>query len=219
MLKNRSDNFQWTFIIVYGHIDHSLKDQFWTEIRQIYSYSYEAWILCGDFNSIIFRNKKPGRNFSIKANAQFNALLEDLNLIEYELPSRIYTWSNGRQSALLDRFLCSIHWDNYFSPCRVIDLPKYISKHCPLLLQTSMAALPSSNIFRFDKVWLEDPEFNRLVIKWWNDFKLKGDIGNSWHEKLKHMKRKMKGWHKNFLAQKTKKKQKALNTLHSLEKK
>jgi hypothetical protein len=109
MLKNRPDNFKWTLTIVYGLIDSSLKDQFWTELRQIYSCNYEAWLLCGDFNSIRFRNEKSGRNFPVKASAQFNALLEDLNLIEYELPSRKYTWSNGRQSTLLDRFLCSIH--------------------------------------------------------------------------------------------------------------
>jgi hypothetical protein len=200
MLKNRTDNFKWTFTTFYGPIDSSLKDQFWTDLRQIYSYSYEVWLLCRDFNSIRFRNEKSGINFPVKASAQFNALLEVLNLIE-----RKYTWSNGRQSALLDRFLCSIHWDNSFSQCRVIDLPKYVFDYCPLLLHTSMATLSSSNIFRFDKIWLKDPEFNKLVLKWWTDFKLKGDIDNSWHEKLKYIKRKMKGWHKNLLAKKERK--------------
>jgi uncharacterized membrane protein (DUF106 family) len=39
---------------------------------------------------------------------------------------------------------------------------------------------------------------------------------SNWHGKLKHMRKKMKGWHKNFLAAKKKKKIQALTTLQSL---
>jgi hypothetical protein len=59
-------------------------------------FSYAFWLLCGDFNVIRFKHEKSSYNFQNKANAFFNAFLDDYNLIEYELSSRRFTWSNGR---------------------------------------------------------------------------------------------------------------------------
>jgi hypothetical protein len=88
MLKNRVDNTQWTFTSVYGPVDSSLKVQFWDELRQIMTVNYDVWLICGDFNAIRFSNEKYGPNFHTRASARFNAFLDNLNLIEYELPHR-----------------------------------------------------------------------------------------------------------------------------------
>jgi hypothetical protein len=42
-------------------------------------------------------------------------------------------------------------------------------------------------------LWLDIPDFQELVFKWWQEFKLSGDIAKEWHEKMKYMRRKMKG--------------------------
>jgi hypothetical protein len=89
------------------------------------------------------------------------------------------TWTNGRHSALLDRFLCSMQWDSSYSQSVVRDLAKYGSDHCPLVLHTSMTSLEVSSIFKCDIVWFDNPEFNALVIKWWSECILKGDIGKT----------------------------------------
>jgi exonuclease III len=217
MIKNRFDNVNWTFTTVYGPVDTSVKEQFWQELRDIKAISYAAWLICGDFNAIRFRNEKSGPRFNVRASSTFNKFLDDYNLIEYELFSRKFTWSNGRQSALLDRFICSMQWDSLYAKCVVQDLASYGSDHCPLVLHTNMKNLHTAIIFRFDNLWLDIPEFQDLVIKWWQDFKLSGDIAKEWHEKMKYMRRKMKGWSKNFFAEKKKRKQIALNTLHHLD--
>jgi hypothetical protein len=49
MLKNKIDNHNWTFTYVYGHVDNSLKVQFLDELSQIRKFSYEVWLICGDF--------------------------------------------------------------------------------------------------------------------------------------------------------------------------
>jgi hypothetical protein len=206
MIKNRLDNVNWTFTTVYGPVDNSVKEQFWQELRDIKSISYEAWLICGDFNAIRFRNEKSGSSFNVRASSTFNKFLDDFNLIEYELFSRKFTWSNGRHSALLDRFICSMQWDSLYAKCVVKDLASYGSDHCPLVLHTNMQTLHTGTIFRFDSLWLDIPDFQELVIKWWKEFKLSGDIAKEWHEKMKYMRRKMKGWSKNFLADKKKKK-------------
>jgi hypothetical protein len=91
MLKNRVDNTQWTFTSVYGHVYSSLKAQFCDELRQIKNVSHDAWLIYGDFNVIHFSNEKSGPNFQARASSRFNAFLDDLNLIEYELPHGKFT--------------------------------------------------------------------------------------------------------------------------------
>jgi hypothetical protein len=59
----------------------------------------------------------------------------------------------------------------------VRDLAKYGSDLCPLVLQTNMANLKAGYIFRCDKAWFDVPEFNE----------------KSWHEKIKFMRRKIRG--------------------------
>jgi hypothetical protein len=50
------------------------------------------------------------------------------------------------------------------------------SDHCPLVLQTNMGNLNAGYIFRCNKSWFVISEFNELVLKWWLESKLCGDI-------------------------------------------
>jgi hypothetical protein len=60
----------------------------------------------------------------------------------------------------------------------------------------------NNQLFRFDPEWVQNEEFYRLVIKWWHEVQLSGDIGSSWHDKMKKLRKKIKGWNKNFNAAK-----------------
>jgi hypothetical protein len=57
-------------------------------------------------------------------------------MLEYTLISRAFTWFNGRSFVLLDRFICSLHWDTTYSTSVVTYLPKYGSYHCLLVLNS-----------------------------------------------------------------------------------
>jgi hypothetical protein len=87
--------------------------------------TFDAWLICGDFNFIRFRTKRTGSTFSHRISKKFNVFLDDYSLIEFALAGRAYTWSNGRFYALLDRYLCSLSWDNTYPHCIVKYLPKY----------------------------------------------------------------------------------------------
>jgi hypothetical protein len=126
-------------------------------------------------------------------------------LIEYGLVSRDYTWSNGRAYALLDRFFCSLSWDNIYPHCIVKDLPKYGFNHCHLILCTQDSSFKIVFIFRFDKEWTLNLEFNRLLVKWWNEFPWKGNITVCWHKKIKYIKKKIKGQYRNYIGEKNRK--------------
>jgi hypothetical protein len=83
-----------------------------------------------------------------------------------------------------------LQWDSLYSNSIVIDLPRYEFDHCPLMLHISLYSVQPSNIFRFDATWIEIEELNLLAVKWWFEYKLTGDIEDSWHKKFKYMKKK-----------------------------
>jgi hypothetical protein len=73
-------------------------------------------------------------------------------------------------------------WDSHYRAGLLKDLHKFSSDHCPLVLQTNGISIPSSQLFRFDKEWIMNEEFNHLVKKWWLEITLSGDIGLSWQK-------------------------------------
>lgn len=217
ILKNRTDNVEWMYTIVYAPVLITLKSAFWEELKQVRLSWAGIWLVSGDFNSIRTRDEKLGHNFNIRLSRKFNDFIHDSQLIEYKLTQRRFTWNDGTHFALLDRFFGSIEWDTQYEFCFVQDLSQFGSDHCPLLLNTKHKPPTPKAPFRFDNIWLDDPEFCRLMIKWWNDFPLYGEIGKSWHRKIKYITQKMEGWVKNNEGQKKKIKKNSLEQLKQLE--
>jgi hypothetical protein len=58
-------------------------------------------------------------------------------------------------------------------------LPKYGSDHRHLVLNTNGANVQNSKIFRFEKEWIYNDDFNRLVAKWWLEIYLTGILGRA----------------------------------------
>ena len=60
--------------------------------------------------------------------------------------------------------------------------------------------------FRFDTLWLEQEELCSLIVKWWTEFQQRvPDIAKYWSKKIGFLRQKIRGWAKNFYAQKRKK--------------
>lgn len=154
----------------------------------------------------------------MQTSAIFKNFVNQHQLIEHKLTSRKYTWTNGRHFALLDRFFTSIQWEHQYPASYTSDLTSYGSDHCPIILSVSTNTIFYSPVFRFDPLWLDQPEFVELVSKWWNQFHLDTNhIAKSWNNKLKFIRHKIKGWTRNFYSSKKKKKKNLLARLQELE--
>jgi hypothetical protein len=73
-----------------------------------------AWLICGDFNLIRKISENFDKYFYFKISSRFNLLISTLELYEFSLSNRKYTWSKSIYSdsfILLDNFF--IH---YFGP-------------------------------------------------------------------------------------------------------
>jgi hypothetical protein len=89
-----------------------------------------------------------------------------LDLRELELFGRQYTWANNLQSLTLeklDRILVSTEWELKYPMVTVTALPKTISDHTPVLLNTGMSSQHTSHLFKFELGWLLKDGFYYMV--------------------------------------------------------
>lgn len=218
MLECKLDGQTWQITIVYGPVDRNQKKNLWLELDQIRGTSSIPWVLCGDFNVIRHRTDKSGTNFNIQTSSLFNNFINKHQLLEHKLVDRRYTWTNGTYFALLDRFFTSLPWDQLYPTSYTSDLGQYGSDHCPIILHISAKLEKPAPIFRFDPIWLEQPDFVALIQRWWNQYTLQhNDIDRSWNDKLKFLRKKIKGWTRNFYSKKKREKKVLLNRIHELE--
>jgi hypothetical protein len=77
------------------------------------------WLLCGDFNMIRKRIEKYEKKlFEFSTTLKFNTLISHLELYEFPLTNRKFTWSKSIDSnlfALLDNFFSSLEWCHHFN--------------------------------------------------------------------------------------------------------
>lgn len=106
-----------------------------------------------------------------------------------------------------------------FSQSIVSSLSSFDSDHCPLLFQSSLSSLQVSPPFKFDPEWTNCPDFLTLLAKWWDEFPINPilEFGAQWKNKMLFLKRKIKGWAKNYYGTKKKQEREALATLLQLE--
>jgi hypothetical protein len=97
LIETRAYNKCRRMKIVYGLLDNSLQNSFWTELDNYNRDRDELWIVCGDFNAIRHRKDRSGLSNDSRISKQFNAFISNNNLIEHRLTTRRFTWSNGRQ--------------------------------------------------------------------------------------------------------------------------
>eukprot|EP00253_Pinus_taeda_P010671 PITA_10671 len=74
-------------------------------------------------------------------------------------------------------------------------LPSGGSDHWPISLEAAFLGTPRNKPFRFEKFWLQQPNFVKMLEKWWCEpLNIKGTRTFKLQSKLKHIKSKIKQW-------------------------
>uniref|UniRef100_A0A453DH67 Endonuclease/exonuclease/phosphatase domain-containing protein n=1 Tax=Aegilops tauschii subsp. strangulata TaxID=200361 RepID=A0A453DH67_AEGTS len=133
--------------------------------------------------------------------------------MEISVANRKYTWSNNQDNpifATIDRVFTSLSWDAYFRLSVVTALPRVGSDHTPLILDTGARRVSSPKIFRFEKWWLDHPDFKKMVADTWNTPVPEKTAIDIWMNKIKLFRKKARGWSINIEADIKKKKRELL---------
>ena len=128
----------------------------------------------------------------------FSDFIEDMNLLNLPLHEGRYTWCNGLSNpsmSQIDRVLVSSEWEEHYLNVIQKLLPKPISDHTPILLEVG-GMTGEKRAFKFENMWLKDPDFVNKVRGWWSSYSFRGTPSYVLSQKLKALKEDLKLWNK-----------------------
>jgi hypothetical protein len=139
VIRNRNDSFVWQLVTIYGTAYADKKLDFFTELHDIMDNNSLPILFGGDFNLVRQALEKSNENINAQWVFLFNDWINKWNLIELKTANRLFTWSNNQDVhifATLDRVLASITWEQKFPLSSIQALPRLVSDHTPLLLDS-----------------------------------------------------------------------------------
>eukprot|EP00253_Pinus_taeda_P018950 PITA_18950 len=178
------------------------KISFLSSLNKIISrYPRSKCIIGGDFNMITtLLEKKGGLRKLNKDSEAFTSFIDNVKLVDILPKSGNFTWNNRRGgerliASRLDHFLIS---ENIILDGITVEsdiLPTRGSDHWPISLTVAVQGTPRNKPFRFEKFWLDHPNFLELVEKWWSE-PLEGNGSKMFNlqKKLRIIKEKIKEW-------------------------
>lgn len=131
-------NVGWIVTSVYGPNDSGTRHLFWDELDSIRRWN-GAWCIGGDRNVIRFPSKRSGGTFFSVEMIEFSDWIIQNSLVDLQLGGAQYTWSNHQEYptlSRLDRFLVCRDWIQLVPETCQLALPKPMSNHCPIKLDT-----------------------------------------------------------------------------------
>lgn len=91
--------------------------------------------------------------------------------IELKPSTRSFTWTNNQEHPILaaiDKIFCTTNFELKFPLAFVTTISRASSDHVPLILNLGIEEVKKPSIFRFEKWWLQQPDFKELINKLWN---------------------------------------------------
>ena len=215
MFKNAEDGFLWAFTGVYGPVKRSKRELFWEELGALKGLWEGPWCIGGDFNMVLSPNDRNSIGRLSHPVRHFNEVLNELGLRDLPLQGGPFTWRGGHNNqrmSRLDRFLVSADWESQFSNVIQRTLPRPVSDHCPVMLDSDgVKSEPSP--FRFENMWLKFEGFKDLLRGWWQSLHFSGSFSFVLASKLKALKGVLKVWNKEVFGRVELKKKEALSRI------
>src|SRR6266498_3338974 len=220
-LRCKNDGFEWVLIPVYGAAQDSRKPKFLSELVRMCESEPLPMLAGGDFKIIRRREEKSNDNFNARWPSMFNAIIENLDLREITLSGRQFTWANRRNVSTyekLDRILASVEWEQKYPLVTVRALTRSGSDHTPLLINSGQQAhIGNKAHFSFELSWFRHEGFYEMVAAEWAAVS-KGDTPiERWQNKIRHLRRFLKGWAKNLSGKYKKEKGRLLAIIDELD--
>ncbi|GLT95878.1 hypothetical protein SLE2022_135350 [Rubroshorea leprosula] len=185
------------FVNVYAPSDRRSKAALWDELSQKITEEGGRWLLAGDYNVVRCLEEKRGRTGMSVDMSEFDAFIETTGLVDIKLANRKFTWyrPDGTSMSRLDRILMTVEMSSMGEEWVQQGLRRNISDHCAIILKTRVADW-GPKPFRVLDVWQQHPEFKKVVEGKWKEIVVDGFAGYRCLQKLKMLKKFLKGWNK-----------------------
>lgn len=185
-------------INVYAPCPLEERIELWDRLRSVVLQNSDVCVcLAGDFNSIRFEHERSGVSGVVNRRDiwAFENFISGAELTDLPLYGRKFTWyrPNSTCKSRLDRIMVNNEWLERWPGTSHKGLPRSISDHCPLILETKIVDW-GHKPFRFINAWTTHCDFKETVSKAWSNNQISGWGGFVVKEKLKALKDTLKQW-------------------------
>jgi exonuclease III len=193
---SRLSDVAWDLTGVYGPQPENEKMTFLTELRNIRNMMKPEWLILGDFNMIRRAREKNKGSINRRVMRQFNHTIDYLQLLELDLNSKLYTWSNEQDNPTMTRidiFLATTEWPDMFPQADLQAIGTMTLDHYPLVMQ-GCSDFSFYRGFRFEAFWTKIDGFNEVVQQAWTSSVSSSDPILRLHVKMSRMAKALKIW-------------------------
>ena len=154
-IRNKSDNFIWSLVAVYGAAQEEHKAAFLCELVNLTKDNPYRILIGGDFNLLRYRHEKSKGRFDGHWPHLFNTVIDSLSLREVHMTGRQFTWANCLPEPTfekLDRVLMDSRWEDRYPlvTVRALERIEAFSDHAPIFLSTGTLKPPVKSQFTFE---------------------------------------------------------------------
>ncbi|XP_026451621.1 uncharacterized protein LOC113351933 [Papaver somniferum] len=174
---------------VHAHVGAMQRRNLWSEMEVISDLKL-PWLAIGDFNAFLTAEEKSGGGDPNTRNMlDFNNYLDKCELQQASKSGCEYSWSNCQHGAKrilcnLDRAVIKNLWVQKYTGWSYKVGLRIASDHSPLLGGCVSFPKPKNVPQKFQKIWIEHPNFMEVVTKCWYE-KVEGDPACVFQSKLK----------------------------------
>lgn len=153
---------------VYGPPGIRGRDQFLTEMGDLFGLCGPIWCVAGDFNMAWSQVKQELQGRRTRSSRKFNDFIEGGDWFDPSFLNGRFTWANSRTKSRTDRVLLLVNWINLFgevSRCWVLESLRTTSlSFSPLETKNEDQLLSASKICGFVKLGGDDQAIFFLSI-------------------------------------------------------
>ncbi|XP_019261450.1 PREDICTED: uncharacterized protein LOC109239352 [Nicotiana attenuata] len=188
---------EWEGFINYQYAQNvEQRRSLWTDMHSLSANIITPWIICGEFNAVLYPQERVMGNPITYAETHFSNCIQALQVNGSIWKGDYYTWSNKqygshRINSRIDRVFGNFEWMMQWGHVQTkYDLPQMYD-HSPMLLPISTITRPGKIPFRFLNVWADHDSFLQLVQEVWAQNVTNWRIKSIWL-KLKALKPRLK---------------------------
>ncbi|KAJ4847049.1 hypothetical protein Tsubulata_017084 [Turnera subulata] len=151
---------------IYAPVDLDDRLLLWDELISLKTSFPSPWLIVGDFNQTLLPSERKNGTVHAGGASAFRRFMQTLNLEEFFLEDRRFTWSNSRSASKIDRVMAEPEWNLLLPTLSLKSDARGKSDHWPLILsqeQMDWGFKP----FRFQDCWWEFPGFMEVISGMW----------------------------------------------------
>ncbi|KAL4323250.1 hypothetical protein GQ457_11G015960 [Hibiscus cannabinus] len=154
---------------VYASPNRRNRDVLWGQLLALRLGANVAWVLGGDFNSILNVNERMGGSSRRDGvSSKFGDFMREANLNDLGFPGPRFTWKHGSLHQRSDRCIGNDEWWNMWPASQVLHLSILGSDHRPVLLVTEpTVAPPRRPTFKYLAAWQHHGGFEEMLAANW----------------------------------------------------